>query len=486
MNKVLVRGLFIVAALSLNTIFSGYTVNATEVEKSSSTVESNKESSSLIEETETIDSSQKESISEGEPTTQPSQVEETTESSQIKEKRMINGYSEDQYNAEKEKALQAGFTEEQFDQIMNMPQIPEANSGIATRAALTGDQSKVVSKAKEQIGKPYVWGASGPSSFDCGGLVKYVYKQAVNIELPMGTFNQEKYGKEVSLNSLLPGDLLFYGTRGNTYHVGIYIGNNQMIHAPQPGQNVTTVDIKYFYPSFARRILSTTDPAIQKTFSEVSKTVMINKENKTIDTLPWGMKGYSRLGNSPQYLGNVVSITQDSGSYAYSPELKGWIDKKGITEVIKTNCSGKIVNSGYQINPVPWYSGVQVLGDSKDHIGKQVTVSARNGSYYYVANLGWIDKKAFSSDLQKAVDGTPNSNQVTNNKFVVTETDISGTINNVEKEIDTLPWGQKGYVKLGTTKSMQGKTVKITQDNGSYIYSPDLKGWVDKKGLTIK
>lgn len=98
-----------------------------------------------------------------------------------------------------------------------MPQIPNANNGIQTRDALTGDQSKIVSKAKEQIGKPYIWGASGPGSFDCGGLVKYVYKQAVNIELPMGTFNQEKYGKEVSLSSLLPGDLLFYGTRGNIH-----------------------------------------------------------------------------------------------------------------------------------------------------------------------------------------------------------------------------------------------------------------------------
>ena len=166
-------------------------------------------------------------------------------------------YTEEQYNIEKEKALKVGYSEEQFKQIMEIP-TNLSNENSETRIVnytMTSNQTKVINKAMEQIGKPYEWGASGPNSFDCGGLVKYVYKQAVNIELPMGTTNQEQYGTEVSLNSLKPGDLLFYGNRGATYHVGIYKGNGVMIHAPQPGETVKEVNIQYFYPSFAKRIL---------------------------------------------------------------------------------------------------------------------------------------------------------------------------------------------------------------------------------------
>lgn len=166
-------------------------------------------------------------------------------------------YTEEQYNIEKEKALKVGYSEEQFKQIMEIP-ANLSNENSETRIVnytMTSNQTKVINKAMEQIGKPYEWGASGPNSFDCGGLVKYVYKQAVNIELPMGTTTQEQYGTEVSLNSLKPGDLLFYGNRGATYHVGIYKGNGVMIHAPQPGETVKEVNIQYFYPNFAKRIL---------------------------------------------------------------------------------------------------------------------------------------------------------------------------------------------------------------------------------------
>lgn len=168
------------------------------------------------------------------------------------------------YSSEEQQALKAGFSEEHFRQIMLIPTLASEEIICSPFATMTTNQTKVVNKAIEQLGKPYAWGASGPNSFDCGRLVKYVYKQAVNMELSMGTTTQEKYGTEVSLNSLLPGDLLFYGDRGNTYHVGIYIGNGQMIHAPKPGETVTTVNIQYFYPSFARRLLSSEEPAVQK------------------------------------------------------------------------------------------------------------------------------------------------------------------------------------------------------------------------------
>ncbi|MBX8937024.1 C40 family peptidase [Enterococcus gilvus] len=184
------------------------------------------------------------------------------------EEDLLNRYSKQEYNTQRERALSAGYTEEQFKEIMRIPKL-ESAPVIESRAAMTIEQQKVVNMAKAQLGKPYQWGADGPGSFDCGGLVRYVYRNSVGIDIPMGTEVQRNYGKSVSMNSLLPGDLLFWLREGTntTTHVAIYIGNGQFIHSPQENEVVTTVNMSYldpndWYPSFARRILA--DAPVQK------------------------------------------------------------------------------------------------------------------------------------------------------------------------------------------------------------------------------
>ena len=109
---------------------------------------------------------------------------------------------------------------------------------------------KIVAVAKQQLGKPYVWGASGPSSFDCSGLTSYVYKSAINHKLPRTSTQQSKVGKTVSKSNLQKGDLIFFGTSSkNINHVGLYIGNSQMIHSPKPGEKVRTENINSSYYS---------------------------------------------------------------------------------------------------------------------------------------------------------------------------------------------------------------------------------------------
>ncbi|MCH3905135.1 MAG: C40 family peptidase [Lactobacillus sp.] len=111
----------------------------------------------------------------------------------------------------------------------------------------SSDASAVINLAKQQLGKPYVWGASGPSSFDCSGLTSYVYSHALGKNIGRTTYQQINAGTRVSLSNLQPGDLIFWGN----YHVGIYLGNNQYIHAPQPGQSVKVATISsYFQPSY--------------------------------------------------------------------------------------------------------------------------------------------------------------------------------------------------------------------------------------------
>jgi len=86
----------------------------------------------------------------------------------------------------------------------------------------------------QHLGKPYVWGASGPNSFDCSGLVCYVFAQ-VGLRLPRVTFAQVNCGRSVSPSELAPGDLVFFR---NNAHVGIYLGGGCFIHAPHTGDVV--------------------------------------------------------------------------------------------------------------------------------------------------------------------------------------------------------------------------------------------------------
>lgn len=105
----------------------------------------------------------------------------------------------------------------------------------------------IVAEGKKHLGKPYVFGSTGPNSFDCSGFVQYVYKQ-FNIDLPRTTYSQINVGSEVSRDQLIPGDIIFTSSS----HVGIYVGNNQMIHAPQSKDVVKISTIWSFYK--ARRV----------------------------------------------------------------------------------------------------------------------------------------------------------------------------------------------------------------------------------------
>ncbi len=93
---------------------------------------------------------------------------------------------------------------------------------------------EVVALAQRELGDPYVFGAAGPSSFDCSGLTMYCYAQ-IGIGLIHGATYQYRASKPVPLNALLPGDLVFFGSPSYCHHVGIYAGGGQMIHAPHTG-----------------------------------------------------------------------------------------------------------------------------------------------------------------------------------------------------------------------------------------------------------
>lgn len=116
--------------------------------------------------------------------------------------------------------------------------------------------ASVVALAKEQVGKPYVWGATGPDKFDCSGLVQYVYQHAAGINLPRTTYDQVKVGQTVPLDKLQAGDLVFWGSETAPYHVAIYIGNNQYVNSATPDQGTILQNMSSYYtPTIAKRVL---------------------------------------------------------------------------------------------------------------------------------------------------------------------------------------------------------------------------------------
>ncbi|MGW7055963.1 NlpC/P60 family protein [Streptomyces sp. NPDC054887] len=105
----------------------------------------------------------------------------------------------------------------------------------AARAATDSRAGQAVAFAYGAIGKPYVWGATGPNAFDCSGLTQAAWR-AAGISLPRTTYTQINAGRRVSRSELAPGDLVFFYS--GISHVGLYIGGGQMIHAPRPGAPV--------------------------------------------------------------------------------------------------------------------------------------------------------------------------------------------------------------------------------------------------------
>ncbi|MEU8585488.1 NlpC/P60 family protein [Streptomyces sp. NPDC048664] len=122
---------------------------------------------------------------------------------------------------------------------------PASAAGPVSVAAPTAQApgsraAEAVAYAYAKLGSPYVWGATGPHSFDCSGLVQAAYR-AAGISLPRTTYSQIDAGRRVSRAELRPGDLVFFYS--GVSHVGIYVGNGRMIHAPNPSAPVRLAPI---------------------------------------------------------------------------------------------------------------------------------------------------------------------------------------------------------------------------------------------------
>ena len=130
--------------------------------------------------------------------------------------------------AERERLAKLAAAQEDADQASSQA-AARALSGVSGRAGVA------IKYALKQIGDRYVFGAAGLVTWDCSGLTMRAY-QAAGVSLPHSSAAQSRMGKKVSLKSLKPGDLLFFGHPVS--HVGMYIGGGKMVHAPRSGSRV--------------------------------------------------------------------------------------------------------------------------------------------------------------------------------------------------------------------------------------------------------
>jgi peptidoglycan DL-endopeptidase CwlO len=124
------------------------------------------------------------------------------------------------------------------------------SSSSASVPSAGGNAQAILNEAYAQLGKPYVYGATGSANFDCSGFTQYVYENAAGVDISRTTYSQINEGQAVSRDQLQPGDLVF----PHSGHVGIYVGNGQMIHAPQTGDVVKVSPVPSVYA--ARRIIN--------------------------------------------------------------------------------------------------------------------------------------------------------------------------------------------------------------------------------------
>ncbi|MBU6531944.1 C40 family peptidase [Streptomyces sp. NPDC057245] len=130
-----------------------------------------------------------------------------------------------------------------------------ADTGTSTgSSSATGSAAAIVSFVQAQVGKAYVSGATGPSAYDCSGLVQAAFKQ-VGISLPRVSQDQSTAGTQVGLDNLQPGDILYWGGAGSAYHVGVYVGDGMFVGAQNSSTGVVEKPLSYDPPSGAVRVL---------------------------------------------------------------------------------------------------------------------------------------------------------------------------------------------------------------------------------------
>ncbi|GGP81137.1 C40 family peptidase [Streptomyces sindenensis] len=158
----------------------------------------------------------------------------------------------------KERAERASRTSERTTLSASSGSSDSGSSASAPSSSsssnVSGSAASIVAFAKAQVGDAYVSGGTGPNAWDCSGLVQAAYRTA-GIDLPRVSQSQSTAGTQVSLDNLLPGDILYWGGAGSAYHVAIYVGGGEFVGAQNSSTGTVQRSLDYDRPTGAVRVL---------------------------------------------------------------------------------------------------------------------------------------------------------------------------------------------------------------------------------------
>ncbi|MCZ4097025.1 C40 family peptidase [Streptomyces sp. SID13666] len=156
---------------------------------------------------------------------------------------------------EREAATQAASRSSERTKLSVSSSSSSSSSKVSSTASkASGSIASVISFLQAQVGKAYVMGGTGPSSYDCSGLVQAAFR-TIGVDLPRTSQEQSNTGTPVSISSLQVGDLVFWGGQGSAYHVGVYIGGDQYLDAANPSTGIGVHDMSWSMPDFATRVV---------------------------------------------------------------------------------------------------------------------------------------------------------------------------------------------------------------------------------------
>ncbi|MBC8630687.1 C40 family peptidase [Paraclostridium tenue] len=174
-------------------------------------------------------------------------------SSKLNTNEVSNIESKDENKVELNKKINITESKPKESKVVNT--IKENIENIVdTTKKSSNKMENAVKLLESKVGNKYVWGATGPNTFDCSGLVQYVYKNALGKNIPRTSYEQSKFGQAVNKENLQVGDLVFFDTmgKGRVSHVGMYVGNNEFIHAANEKDGIKKSKLTGYYQTHYR------------------------------------------------------------------------------------------------------------------------------------------------------------------------------------------------------------------------------------------
>lgn len=213
----------------------------------------------------------------------------------------------------------------------------------------------------------------------------------------------------------------------------------------------------------------------------------------SIDTMPWGMNGFQRLGRTEVHADQLVNVVREAQNGAYllielNGELLGWVDHRAVNTNARRISNGIdisydviVQNGGYSLDSQPWgTNGFVRLSNTTQYRGQEARVvqETKNGNYVLLQQngqlIGWADHRS----VRRAIEV-----QNVSNSFPV---DYTATIARSGYSMDSLPWGTAGFQRVDRTNNRVGTRVQVTHETGSYALvtvNGTRLGWVDKAAL---